>query len=66
VTIESDATRLRPDASEVERLIGSCEKLKTLTNWRQKYTFEEGLKEAISWYSKPENLARFNAGVYKI
>ncbi len=66
VKIKSEAARLRPDSSEVERLIGSCEKLKKLTGWKPKYTFEEGLKEAVAWYSKPENLARYKVGAYNI
>ena len=66
VEIESDKARLRPDSSEVERLIGSCEKLKTLTGWKPNYTFEEGLEKAIAWYSNPENLARYKSGVYTI
>ena len=66
IKIESDSTRLRPNSSEVERLIGSCEKLKKLTGWKPKYTFEEGLKETINWYSKPKNLARYKSGVYNI
>ncbi len=66
VEIESDGVRLRPDSSEVERLMGSHEKLTKLTGWMPAYTFEEGLKEAILWYSKPENLARYKTGMYNI
>lgn len=66
VKIELDTARLRPDSSEVERLIGSCEKLKKLTGWKPKYTFEEGLRETIPWYSNPENLARYKSGVYNV
>lgn len=66
VTIETDAARLRPDSSEVERLIGSCEKLKQLTGWKPQYTFDEGLEATIAWYSNPENLARYKAGIYAI
>ena len=64
--IVADHTRLRPDASEVERLIGSAEKLKKLTGWTPGHTFEEGLKDAISWYGNPENLAKFKTGLYVI
>jgi dTDP-glucose 4,6-dehydratase len=40
--------------------------LKKLTGWYPKYSFEEGLKEAIEWYSKPENLSHYKAGIYNI
>jgi NAD dependent epimerase/dehydratase len=66
VKVLEDITRIRPSSSEVERLIGSCEKLKKLTGWKQRYSFEEGLKEAVDWYSKPENLAKYKVGVYNI
>lgn len=66
IEIESDHARLRPDASEVERLIGSCDKLKKLTGWEPAYTFDEGLKETIAWYSSPENLARYKSEIYTI
>ncbi|MFA6095234.1 MAG: SDR family NAD(P)-dependent oxidoreductase [Candidatus Paceibacterota bacterium] len=64
--IESESARLRPDSSEVERLVGSCEKLKKLTGWKQQYTFEQGLKETIAWFSDPENLAKYKAGIYNV
>jgi len=66
VHVETDSARLRPDSSEVERLIGSCEKLCSLTDWKQTYTFEEGLKEAIAWYADPVNLARYKTGTYSV
>ncbi|MFT8342802.1 MAG: NAD-dependent 4,6-dehydratase LegB [Clostridium beijerinckii] len=39
--------RIRPKNSEVNRLLGSNEKLKKLTQWSEEYTFEEGIKETI-------------------
>lgn len=47
--IVCDDDRLRPEKSEVERLLGSAEKLKKLTGWQPAYTFEEGLAETIEW-----------------
>lgn len=44
-----DEQRLRPEKSEVERLLGSNEKIKSLTDWTPAYTFEEGLAETIDW-----------------
>lgn len=48
-TIVCDEQRLRPEKSEVERLLGSNEKIKSLTDWTPAYTFEEGLAETIDW-----------------
>lgn len=66
VEIETEFIRLRPDSSEVERLIGSCEKLKRLTDWKPAYSFEDGLKETIAWYSNPENLVLYKSKGYNI
>ena len=61
-----DEQRIRPEKSEVNRLFGSNKKLKTLTNWTQKYSLEEGLIETIDWFSRKENLARYKAGIYNL
>ncbi|MCX6819785.1 MAG: GDP-mannose 4,6-dehydratase [Candidatus Adlerbacteria bacterium] len=66
VHITEDPNRIRPASSEVERLIGSAEKMKSLTGWTPSYTFEQGLAETIQWYTNPENLKHFKAGIYGI
>lgn len=45
--IVCDEKRLRPEKSEVNRLLGDNTKIKALTNWKQQYTFEEGIAETI-------------------
>lgn len=65
-TIITDEQRLRPEKSEVERLYGSNQKIKTLTNWTPDYTLDSGLAETIAWFSKPENLARYKVDIYNI
>jgi dTDP-glucose 4,6-dehydratase len=64
--IVSDEVRIRPEKSEVNRLFGSNEKIKRLTNWKPKYNLEEGLKETIEWFGKKENLAKYKAGIYNL
>lgn len=58
--------RLRPEKSEVNRLLGSNEKIKRLTNWNPNFTFEEGIKETIEWFNKPENLVKYKTDIYNI
>ncbi len=65
-TIVSDDVRLRPEKSEVERLLGSNEKIQQLTNWTRKYSLDEGLKQTIEWFSNKENLSRYKADIYNI
>jgi NAD dependent epimerase/dehydratase len=47
--IITDSLRIRPEKSEVFRLFGSNEKLKSFTDWTQKFTLADGLKETIDW-----------------
>lgn len=65
-SILADEIRMRPEKSEVERLFGSNAKLKSLTDWKQEYSFEDGLKETIEWFSSPVNLARYKSSIYNV
>ena len=48
--IVCDEERLRPEKSEVNRLLGSNEKIKMLTDWEPRFTFEEGLAQTIDFF----------------
>lgn len=51
VKIIRDEKRIRPDASEVERLKCDNSKLLKYTSWKPSYTLESGLKETINWFA---------------
>ena len=59
-----DEQRLRPDKSEINRLLGSNEKIRELTGWEPKYSFKEGLAETIAFLK--ENLSRYKADIYNL
>lgn len=59
-----DEQRLRPDKSEVNRLLGSNKKIKLLTDWEVKYSFEKGLSETIKFFEN--NLDRYKSDIYNI
>lgn len=59
-----DEVRLRPDKSEVNRLLGSNEKIKNLTGWRPRYSIEDGLKMTVEWIEK--NLKHYKTDIYNI
>lgn len=59
-----DEQRLRPEKSEVHRLLGSNAKLKELTDWKPQFTFEEGIGETIAWMRR--NMGRYKADVYNM
>ena len=59
-----DEQRLRPEKSEVNRLLGSNEKIKRLTSWEPKYTFSEGLAETIEFLR--QNLDKYKPDLYNL
>lgn len=59
-----DEQRLRPEKSEVERLLGSNEKIRRLTGWEPRHTLEEGLAETIAFLRG--NLDRYKSDVYNL
>lgn len=59
-----DEQRLRPVNSEVNRLLGSNEKIKRLTNWAPQYTFEQGLAETIEFLRA--NLDKYKTDIYNL
>ncbi|MBU3132163.1 NAD-dependent 4,6-dehydratase LegB [Clostridium gasigenes] len=61
-----DDQRLRPDKSEVNRLLGSNEKIKRLTGWSPSHTFEEGIKETVEWFKEEGNMQRYKSDIYNI
>ena len=61
---ETDPERLRPANSEVNRLCGDNTLITSLTDWRPRFSFEEGLKRTIDWFVRPENLAKYKPDIY--
>ena len=58
--------RLRPDKSEVNRLLGCNQKILALTNWKPQYDLAQGLAETIAWFKNPQNLAQYKANIYNL
>jgi NAD dependent epimerase/dehydratase len=58
ITVTTDPTRVRPGASEVERLYCDASKIKAHTKWKPQYNLEQGLKETIAFLTA-------NQGLYK-
>lgn len=62
--IVCEEERLRPEKSEVNRLLGCNEKIMRLTGWRPQHTLEEGLRSTIGFLK--ENLDRYKADIYNL
>jgi dTDP-glucose 4,6-dehydratase len=59
-----DEQRVRPEKSEVNRLLGCNEKIRRLTSWAPQYTFEEGLAETIEFLRN--NLDKYKVDIYNV
>jgi len=64
--IVSDAERVRPADSEVDRLLCDSTLLRTLTGWSPQVTLQEGLERTVSWFREPGNLGRYKPHVYNV
>ena len=47
--METQTDRVRPAASEVERLLAGTSLAQSLFNWKPRYSLDEGLEETITW-----------------
>ena len=70
IEIETDAQRIRPENSEVERLWADNRKAKELTGWTPAFGGIEGLKkglqETVAWFTNTEHLRQYKPGEYNI
>ena len=57
---------MQPEKSEVERLLGSNEKIRRLTGWQPEYTLKQGIRATIEWFKDTENLRRYKSDVYNV
>lgn len=68
--IQTENQRLRPENSEVERLLASNEKARRLLGWTPKYGgldgLKRGLEKTIAWFASPQNAGRYKSGIYNL
>lgn len=64
--IITDNMRLRPENSEVERLLGSNKKITALTDWSPKFDLSKGIAETVEWFKKSENSCRYKSEIYNV
>lgn len=70
INIETEDTRLRPDASEVERLWCDNRKAAERIGWQPAHAglagFRRGLEATIAWFASPKNRAGYKAHLYNV
>jgi NAD dependent epimerase/dehydratase len=60
--VETDTARIRPQASEVGRLLAGTALAQSLWGWRPQYTLDQALDETIAWVR--DNLGLFRVAAY--
>jgi len=64
LSIVSEDARIRPDASEVDRLCADIAKAKSLLDWRPNYSLREGLQKTIAWVEA--NIQQYKPEIYSV
>ena len=59
-----DKQRLRPESSEVDRLLGCNKKMKHLTGWSPEFTLAQGIEETIEWMKI--NINKYKTNIYNL
>ena len=64
IVVATDAIRIRPEKSEVDRLCANNQLASELVGWKPQTTLETGLSRTIEWLS--QNLGRYKEGRYVV
>jgi NAD dependent epimerase/dehydratase len=64
--IKSSNERIRPNNSEVDRLICDNSKLLNQTSWSPEFTLEQGINEVIDWMKLKDNMHMFKSQIYNV
>ena len=68
--IITDKERLRPDNSEVDRLLSDNSKIASLTGWQPLFSgkkgWEKGLLKTIQWFTDKKNLSKYKSDIYNV
>ena len=66
VRVVEDEQRIRPEASEVQRLLADSSRLQAATGWKPECTLENGLRITAEWFCDAGNLARYKTNGYTV
>ena len=65
-TVTTVPERLRPEGSEVDRLLCDYSRAGELLDWAPSTTLEDGLRRTIDWFTTAENLRGYHPGRYQV
>lgn len=61
-----DEDRLRPQGSEVFRLLGCPEKFNSIADFSPSISLRKGLTDTISWFTSSNNLRHYKTHIYNV
>jgi nucleoside-diphosphate-sugar epimerase len=64
--IVTDENRVRPERSEVTRLLGDNTLISKLTGWKPEVSLRDGIKMTVEWFKNTENLSRYKWDIYNL
>lgn len=64
--IAADDMRLRPEKSEVERLLAANDLIRELTGWSPSVSLDQGLERTIEWFRDDANRSRYRWDSYSV
>ncbi|MDA9437529.1 NAD-dependent dehydratase [Bradyrhizobium sp. CCBAU 51745] len=66
IEIVHDEQRMRPEFSEVDRLLCDNTLINSLTGYLPSITLEEGIRRTVDWFRDSENHQRYKANIYNV
>jgi len=70
IEVTSDEQRVRPAASEVERLYADNSKARELLQWSAQYAgiegFKQDLKKTVDWFTNDDNIKQYKSHIYNV
>jgi NAD dependent epimerase/dehydratase len=64
IQVTTESERLRPEGSEVDRLLADSQRARSILRWAPAVTLEEGLRRTIDWIGA--NLSRYRVDTYTV
>ena len=64
--ITSEDLRVRPEKSEIERLVCDNRLISRLTGWKPQVSLKEGLLKTIEWFKEGDHLKRYKSDIYNV
>ena len=66
VSLTVEPARIRPEASEVQRLWCDNSKINRLTGFKPDYSLDQGLQLTIEWFLNADNLRKYKTEIYNV